>query len=422
MLALQAFLALGLLHSTTSLSTWLCGDYGAYLECHSGSVATGRCASGSYHDCGSTNGCGSATNHAVHCTDAADVGVSLKVDTDYFWQCTGYGSDNECMSDQVVTGACASGMNANCAKTGIKNPTATCSGDSNYYDAIDCHSTQETIGDCVWTNHGYGEYYVCPSSHPVMAGECTVATHATCEPPGTSSSDFFSTKCCAVSSGDQSDSIFPATDAKWQPATGMSTVLQTKPLNPATSTKDEAGCKTLCENDGLCNVITFDTQNSSCKFYNSLDSMIESPKKTATTYYIDGSVDTHYGDPQSGSGCLAEEMIYEVANIPDALFCSAECGDDGWCPQDRPSGVKKGGECLLNDPVGTSRHCAIPCKEEGDCGSEMSCNLEYDQGICAYSFFSYDLERPLPEFTNQDVKDMYGSNMLALLLEETPTV
>ena len=94
---------------------------------------------------------------------------------------------------------------------------------------------------------------------------------------------------------------------------------------------------------------------------------------------------THYSDPNVGSGCLADEQPIKITGIAGDL-CSPPCAGAGTCPTDKPSGVTAAPQCALKSSTG-AQYCALICDPTADdaqCGANASCKAIQSTGICTY--------------------------------------
>jgi len=100
---------------------------------------------------------------------------------------------------------------------------------------------------------------------------------------------------------------------------------------------------------------------------------------------------THYGDPCSAAGCMADEQAVSVTGL-DGSFCSPDCTKAA-CPTDIPAGATAAPQCALTAPSG-SKACALICSPsaaiknqkvaDAACGAGASCKPIQGQGLCTY--------------------------------------
>jgi hypothetical protein len=122
--------------------------------------------------------------------------------------------------------------------------------------------------------------------------------------------------------------------------------------------------------------------------------------------------DTHYGDPCSAAGCLADEKVMTLGGV-DGSACGPVCTGDTPCPTDVPAGVTATPNCAV--PSGADTLCALICsptaaiRDQGaadaQCGDGASCKPISGVGIC-----TYDDCRPSPAPTPPGPTPIAGSS------------
>jgi hypothetical protein len=101
--------------------------------------------------------------------------------------------------------------------------------------------------------------------------------------------------------------------------------------------------------------------------------------------------DTHYGDPCSAGGCLADEQETALGGV-DGSYCAPICTVAD-CPADVPAGVTATPSCAVDAAAG-GKLCALICSPtagirdqeaaDAQCGDSASCKPISGTGICTY--------------------------------------
>lgn len=135
-------------------------------------------------------------------------------------------------------------------------------------------------------------------------------------------------------------------------------------------------CCALCTTVENCQAWTL--KNNTCALKADLAKQQHDPE--ALSGYLP-TVATHY----SAAACLLDEVKWDSIPSISGGFCSPPCADDGFCPSDAPKGSKATAKCVLNDPVGSGKHCALACTEDTDCGTTgATCATKFGTGLCIY--------------------------------------
>ena len=146
---------------------------------------------------------------------------------------------------------------------------------------------------------------------------------------------------------------------------------------------DPNACCTLCTASKNCSAWVLGDDDT-CTV---LDAFTARSSGNCTAGYLQGTA-THYGNPFNGS-CLPNEANYSAPDV-NGRFCAAPCppsGGTNYCPADVPYGVTAKPECVLNDPIGNGKHCALVCSTDAECGATATCAQPYGAGgigICRY--------------------------------------
>lgn len=148
---------------------------------------------------------------------------------------------------------------------------------------------------------------------------------------------------------------------------------------------DPNACCTLCTASKNCSAWVLGDDDT-CTV---LDAFTALSSGNCTAGYLQGTA-THYGNPFNGS-CLPNEANYSAPDV-NGRFCAASCNPYSppagrHCPADVPYGVTAKPECVLNDPIGNGKHCALVCSTDAECGATATCAQPYGAGgigICRY--------------------------------------
>ena len=160
---------------------------------------------------------------------------------------------------------------------------------------------------------------------------------------------------------------------------------------------DPNACCTLCTASKNCSAWVLGDDDT-CTV---LDAFTAQSSGNCTAGYLQGTA-THYGNPFNGS-CLPNEANYSAPDV-NGRFCAAACNPYSppagrHCPADVPYGVTAKPDCVLNDPIGSGRHCALVCSADAECGATATCAKPYGAGgigICRY-------EEPIASWTRYEL-------------------
>jgi hypothetical protein len=86
---------------------------------------------------------------------------------------------------------------------------------------------------------------------------------------------------------------------------------------------------------------------------------------------------THYANPNKPSTkCLSDETELYVRGI-NGSWCSTGCNQSAPCPLDVPIGVKAKPSCVVHNPLGDGKLCALLCNSDEDCGGLANLHMPY---------------------------------------------
>ena len=97
----------------------------------------------------------------------------------------------------------------------------------------------------------------------------------------------------------------------------------------------------------------------------------------------------HYGDPNTVSGCLKDEVAVSLKGL-SGRFCSPPCiGKEEHCPADVPDGVTATPTCDVT--IAVAKFCSLLCDPNASssvvpaqCGHNASCKALSGTGLCTY--------------------------------------
>jgi C1A family cysteine protease len=103
---------------------------------------------------------------------------------------------------------------------------------------------------------------------------------------------------------------------------------------------------------------------------------------------------THYEDPNTGGGCMADEVEITIQGVAGDV-CSPSCTLFSPCPTDVPVGVTARPQCALKDSGTGKQYCALMCSPtlpikdqkaaDAQCGTNASCKtVQAGIGLCTY--------------------------------------
>jgi hypothetical protein len=172
-----------------------------------------------------------------------------------------------------------------------------------------------------------------------------------------------------------------ASSAEASCATMLTTFLGSTTVQEFSGIGDPSACCTLCSATTHCQAWAL--KGSICML--KADLSAQTFDQNATSGYLPTAA-THYSP-----SCLADELKWKsVPGLDTGGFCSTPCtplGGGTFCPQDVPAGANATPKCVINDPIGEGRHCALVCSADADCAAGSTCSggaTGFGKGICTY--------------------------------------